>query len=393
MNTLPAEIIILVNDYLSTKDFVAFSSTCKTLKNCSEIDSSVWKRRTFQDYKVSVLDTFKFKNRYVWCFKNLCICCSKKTTVYHPLKKVKICNSCQETHPEYTLITTSVAKKELFLTPKDFIGVPYCEKTNPWNKERPIKFFLKEDLIVKFRSRFNDRVEEFEYRKKKMNQRFTRQLLYYARLYILKSTLLVKFDIHLEDFIKYVNAYTKGMFRKYILNISKVQNFELTENLILKIRELDFLYNADYPVKDIDYDDFEFLVKNILIHSRSPNNLTRDPYIIERLKDVKKKYKAVFSRKQKLMKALKGLTYSLYDFDIVVYILKGHTDLEQLRLDYVEQEFVVNNLDFLSLNHDTIVSRKSKREIYAEYISRWVAEGNEVPEELRGRYAQIRLNE
>lgn len=388
MNTLPVEIILSINDYLNTKDFISFSSTCKTLKNCSEIDSSVWKRRTLADYNVFLTDTFKFKSRYVWCFKNLCICCYKKTTVYHPLKKVKICNSCQETHPNYTLITTSSAKKDLFLTSKDFIGVPYYEKTNPWNKERPIKFFLKEDLLSKFSSRFSSRDEEFEYRKKKTNQRITRQLLYFSRLYILKSTLLVKFDIHLEDFIKYVNSYTKGMFRKYILNISKVQNVELTENLILKIRELDFLYNADYPVKDIDYNDFEYLAKNILVHSRSPATLTQDPYVAERLKSVKKKYKTVFARKQKLMKALKGLTYSLYDFDIVVYIVKGHTDLEQLRLDYIEQEFVVNNLDFLSLNHDTIVSRKSKREIYAEYIGRWVAEGNEVPTELMSRYCQ-----
>lgn len=387
MNTLPTEIILSINDYLNTKDFVAFSSVCKRTFSCSKVDTKTWKKRTFLDYKVFLPNTAsKFKSRYIWCYNNLCICCSKKTSVFHILKKVRICNSCQASHQEYTLITTKIAKKELYLTDKDFKDVPYCQKTNPWNKDRPIKFFLKQDLIERFSSKFSSSHQEEEYKRKKNNQRFRRQMLYFARLYILKSVVLVKFNIHLDDVLEHLNFYTKGMFRAYISNISKVQNTELTENLLLKIRELDFLYNCDYPLRDIDYEDFEDVAKNILVHCRCESTLTLDPYILKKLSSIKKENKGVFSRKQKLVKCLRGLSYSLYDFDVIVYILKG-SDLEQLKLDYIEQEFVINNLDFLSLNHDTIVSRKSKKEIYAEYIRKWVAEGNEVPVELRSRYA------
>jgi hypothetical protein len=293
---------------------------------------------------------------------------------------------CQETRREYTLITTKTAKRDLYLTDKDFKDVPYCKKTNPWNKDRPIKFFLKQDLISKFSSRFQSRQQEEEYKKNKNVQRFRRQMLYFARLYILKSIMLVRFNIQLNDFIEHVNFYTKGMFRMYILNISKIQNKELAENLFLKIRELDFLYSNDYPLTDINYDDFDDIAKNILVHSRCESMLSFDSYVLERLNIVKINNKAIFSRKQKLVKCLRGLSYSLYDFDVVVYILKGRINLQELKLDYLEQEFIINNLDFLSLNHDVIVSKKSKKEIYSEYMTKWIQEGNKVPLELRSRY-------
>jgi hypothetical protein len=293
---------------------------------------------------------------------------------------------CQETQREYTLITTKTAKRELYLTDRDFKNVPYCQKTNPWNKDRPIKFFLKQDLISKFSSRFQTLQQEEQYKKNKNIQRFRRQMLYFARLYILKSIMLVKFNIQVNDFIEHLNFYTKGMFRTYISNISKIQNTELAENLFLKIRELDFLYNNDYPLTDIDYDDFDDIAKNILVHSRCESMLSFDAYIVERLNTIKIQNKAIFSRKQKLVKALRGLSYSLYDFDVVVYILKGRINLQELKLDYLEQDFIINNLDFLSLNHDTIVSKKSKKEIYGEYITKWIQEGNKIPLELRSRY-------
>jgi hypothetical protein len=293
---------------------------------------------------------------------------------------------CQETQREYTLITTKTAKRDLYLTDRDFKNVPYCQKTNPWNKDRPIKFFLKQDLISKFSSRFNNIQQEEEYKKNKNIQRFRRQMLYFARLYILKSIMLVRFNIQVNDFIEHVNFYTKGMFRTYISNISKIQNKELAENLFLKIRELDFLYNNDYPLADIDYDDFEDIAKNILVHSRCESMLSFDTHVLQRLNTIKIQNKAIFSRKQKLVKALRGFSYSLYDFDVVVYILKGRINLQELRLDYLEQDFIINNLDFLSLNHDVVVSKKSKKEIYAEYITKWIQEGNKVPLELRSRY-------
>jgi hypothetical protein len=387
MNTLPIEIILSINDFLNAKDFVAFSSVCKKLNHCSKLDSKTWKNRTFSDYKVILPNTnSKFKSRYIWCYNNLCVFCSKKTSVIHLMKKVRICNMCQETQREYTLITTKTAKRELYLTDRDFKNVPYCQKTNPWNKDRPIKFFLKQDLISKFSSRFQTLQQEEQYKKNKNIQRFRRQMLYFARLYILKSIMLVKFNIQVNDFIEHLNFYTKGMFRTYISNISKIQNTELAENLFLKIRELDFLYNNDYPLTDIDYDDFDDIAKNILVHSRCESMLSFDAYIVERLNTIKIQNKAIFSRKQKLVKALRGLSYSLYDFDVVVYILKGRINLQELKLDYLEQDFIINNLDFLSLNHDTIVSKKSKKEIYGEYITKWIQEGNKIPLELRSRY-------
>lgn len=386
MNTLPCEIILVINNYLKTKDFVAFSSCDRVLNQASKI-GPVWKTRAFLDYKVLLPNTpSRFKSRYIWCYSNLCIYCSKKTKVFHPLKKVKICGECQETRTEYTMITKSRAKKELYLTGRDFRYAPYCEKINPWNKSRPIKFFLKEDLLNNFRARFPSKEEEEEYKKKKISQRFTRQMLYFARLYVLKSTLLVRFDIDITQFTNFLNSYTKGKFRLFILNISKEQNIELANDLINLIRELDFLYKTNYPLDDLNCDDFENLAKNILIHSRAESTLTNDSYVLQRLNDVKQKHRDVFERKEKLVSYLQGLSYSLYDFDIIVYIIKGTVDLEELRLDYIEQEFVINNLDFLSLNQDTLVSRKSKKEIYIDYISRWVAEGNKVPEELVGRY-------
>lgn len=388
MNTLPTEIILSINNFLNTKDFIALSLVNSRLNKCSKIDKNTWRTRTFFDYQITLPDdTLNFKKKYIYYYNNLCILCYKKTSIIHPMKKVRVCNNCQQTRDEYTMITTKTAKKQYFLTSKDFKDVEYCEKPNPWNKDRPIKFFLKSELLTRFSSKFPSKIAEEEYKQKKRSQRFTRQMLYFARLYILKSFMLTHYDIDISPVCKYINFYTKGLFRLYMLNISKVQNTQLTNDLILKIRELHFLYKTNCPVEDIDYTDFDNVARDVLIHCRNESCLTRDDYILERFQEIKKKDKEMFDRKDFITKYLHGLTYSLYDFDILLYIMKGVCNLEELKLDYIEQEFAVNNLDFLNLNSDTLVSRKSKKEVYLLYIKKWLEQGNKVPRELVLRYA------
>ena len=186
-------------------------------------------------------------------------------------------------------------------------------------------------------------------------------------------------------FSDFINHYTKGLFRRYILNISSKQNDDLAEILIYKIIEMKFLSDFNYDLPNLDYTYFKNLLKDILFTTDVDDFDNYNIYIREQINNIKIEYSSAFQRKQELSEYFANISYSLFDYPIKNYIKNGVGILEEIKLDYIEEKFIMENMDFLSITYD-IFHGKSKKEIYSICVRDWVDDGNSLPEELHQRY-------
>jgi|APGre2960657404_1045060.scaffolds.fasta_scaffold00054_15 hypothetical protein len=386
MNELPVELTNQIGLYLNTKDFINLSKVNKYLNKLIGSDNISWKFRSLVDYSVTLNGNFKtYKSKYISLYNKLCINCHRQTTVIHKFKNIRICNKCQKICPEYTLITKSSAKRELFLTDFDFKGVKYFEKPNSWNTRRKIKVYLLSELKDRLKYRFDSERDMIFYCENKRKEKFRRQILYITKFSILRSLLEVKFNINILLFSDFINHYTKGLFRRYILNISSKQNDDLAEILIYKIIEMKFLSDFNYDLPNLDYTYFKDLLKDILFTTDVDDFDNYNIYIREQINNIKIEYSSAFQRKQELSEYFANISYSLFDYPIKNYIKNGVGILEEIKLDYIEEKFIMENMDFLSITYD-IFHGKSKKEIYSICVRDWVDDGNSLPEELHQRY-------
>ena len=323
MERLQIELVSFIISYLDTKTCINLSKSSKRLNSIINGDARLWKNKSLTEYSVILHgNASSFMSKYIKLYSKLCVICYKRTSVIHKFKNIRICNNCQGGHPEYTLITKSSAKRELYLTESDFKGLKYFEKPNSWNRSRNIKVFLLSDIKKQIKCKFATEQDMIDYSECKRQEKFTRRIRYYTKFTILRSLLLVKFNIDIYLFVDFLNSYTLGMFRRYILNISSRQNNKLTITLMYKIVELSFLADIGYDLKGVNYTFFKLLLKDILL---TTNVITtgNNPIIQAQINTIKIEENEAFQRKQEIIEYIEENLYSFSDYAIRKYIMDG----------------------------------------------------------------------
>ena len=388
---LPTELFEKIATLLDNKSLLALSECSKDINYKIKLDSFIWKKKALLEYSKSIRECsckYSYKCGYIRLYTTLCIGCSKKTTVIHPFRKERICGKCQKKHWIYTTVSLSTVKKRFPLNDKDLYGVEYYKKHNQFNAERPMKKFLLSDILAVIIKKFGSYNNMLDHKKILEAKKNRKRLLYHTRFTILRATLLVKHDIEILSFARYLNSYSNGLFTRYIHNISKKQNFALADTVVNLCIEMEFLRIHGIEPDESNRDDFHRILRFMML-SDSVIDMEY-PHHIDRWKvEVLDRYSQQFERKQLLVTKLQGLDFSLTDTKQICYIEFGIGDLEDIRLDIIEENFMITNFDFFLMSRDFISSSGTKRERYAKCIRRHLLDGGQIPEELKVRYTEF----
>lgn len=383
LSNIPGELFEKIALLLDTKSYVTLSECSKELYSRIKEDPFIWRKKAFLEYSKTIQGNDETK--YIKLFNTMCIGCAKKTKVVHPFAKERICSICQKKDPKYTTLSASLIKKLFHLNKQDIAAIRCHEKPNHWNGSRPIRLYLLSDVMGGINAKFGSYANMLVFKKELEAKKFKKRLLYHTRFTILRATLLVNHDIEILEFTSHINRYSKGLFTRYLHNISKRQNYPLANTLVNLCIEMDFLRINGFEPDAFNRDDFHKILRFLMLNNHV---LIQDypDHIFRWIMEVEERYADQFERKKLLVAKLQGLDFSLTDTKQMCYIDFGIGDLEDIRLDIIEENFIIANFDYLLISREFVSSSGSKREHYSKCIKRHLLNGGQIPEELKARY-------
>jgi hypothetical protein len=151
---------------------------------------------------------------------------------------------------------------------------------------------------------------------------------------------------------------------------------------------MDFLRVNGFEPDEFNRDDFHRILRFLMLNNHV---LIQDypDHIFRWIMEVEERYADQFERKELLVAKLQGLDFSLTDTKLMCYVEFGIGDLEDIRLDIIEENFIITNFDYLLISREFVSSSGTKRERYSKCIKRHLLNGGEIPEELKARYREF----
>jgi hypothetical protein len=381
INSLPLEILSIIFNFLEIGDFIELSEVNSYINNCMKNE---WGKRLLRDYSYNYEPLYCHKTTYISLYNTLCKVCYKKTNVKHLFFNSRICRKCSENDINYAVISKTKAMKNFLLSNIDLKNLNYvCKNINKYHR----KFFLLKQVqdasIEKHGGQeiLERKIENL--RQKKIRNR----ILYMTKFMILRSTLSMDHNIEIMTISNYINHYSKGLFRRYISSISpNRQDPSVLDKLIMYCIELDYIRQF-YNFSGFTYEDFDEMVKYKIIFGDITVN-TNSIFLRERMFNLLLDCEIILKRKQEILVLLDDIEFfSIEDPSIKRYITKGDLDPYEIRLDYLEERLVIKNMDFIKITRAVLFdSKKTKREIYFDFISKWIKNGGKVCNELKKRY-------
>jgi hypothetical protein len=382
LSSLPQELFEKIGLLLDTRSYLKLSRCNQELYRKANSSDFVWKIKAKQEYS-KILDS-NYKTKYIKFYKTLCIVCYRKTASKHPFYNTKICKKCQSRSVYFNTVTGNICKRLFCIYNSDLQVVPHRKKYNYLNKSRPIKLYLLTDILKIVKTKFGSFDQMLITRRKLEYIKLQRKLLYHTRFMVLRSILLEQYDVDILDFSMYLNSYSKGIFRRFIHNISKNQNIILAETLVNYCIELDFLVKHQISLQEITLDDFPFYLKRVLL-TNSLNDQIYSRHITNTIDKVNETYKSEFERKIFLEKYLSGLDYHLEDIQILRYIETGEGDISEIKLDIIEENFALT-LPGSRMFRDFMTFHYSRNDHYSLLIRKAISRGASIPIEIKHRY-------
>ena len=390
MEALPKEILCIISNYLKPVDFLRVSSTNKEIYLKLNNDSLYWKLKILFDYKREPHKKISNLEYYKILYKTLCFFCNTKTVTKHKFTNQRTCKDCQNKIPELMMLSMTKAKSEFCLNETDLSELQYKNCFNYYNRSYNTRLYLLSDLKRISIKKYGSNTNLMSIKTQKKNNRFAKTLRYLLKYNILRSIMLVNFDIDITLFSQHINRYSEGIFSKYILNIGAKQNNSLSDEIINICCEIKFIIDKNMPISVFNRNDFDsFLIDIFLTHKNTEHS--RFPHIQAKINVLIEFYKDEFKRKKQielLFNSNKNLNeYKLYSNDILRYIRYSEGDPYEILVDHIEVEFISNSLNFQDFFCNFLSTDQNLlRNKYKKFIKKKYKENIEIPEELIRRY-------
>jgi len=284
MDNIPYEILQKISLFLDNTSLCNLLASNK--KNNKIQDEYLWQQKCQYEYRFNKCKrTKKWKEKYISLYKNLCICCFKKTKVVNKFFNQKICRSCEKSIPKYHCISHRKATREYFLSKKDLSGMRFINRNNPFNSNYPLKLYLKSDILDYIKNEYGF-YHYNDLREQKINSRSVKSISFLTKFNILNTVLMIRYRIDIPTILTDINRYTKNLYIRYLRKNSN--NDIEAQELIKKCLQLDFI--SRYTT--LDWEDFETFEDLLLCHILTSKELISysdfNDYTIEKIKEITK---------------------------------------------------------------------------------------------------------
>lgn len=297
ISSLPYEIKNIITSYLDTHSFINFTKTDK--QNSILDNDNYWKRKIHIDYPLIFKDDGKikiYKKIYMKYHRTLCIECNKKTSLYNDFFNVKLCRPCERTIKKYEMLTKKKASDLFYLSSSEFQHFKFINRTNPYNIRRPLKLYLKSDII-----KYNN-----EKRKKlihnptfiKRRNRSIKMVNKHAMIVNILQCIynVSRIDLNLNIF-PFINGYSNNLYKRYIKYDTVSNKKNNISELINKCLEINFIKKYTALSSSI-FNNFDELLFYFLISNRfNILSLNINSYIDAKISACYNNNKEIFKRK------------------------------------------------------------------------------------------------
>jgi hypothetical protein len=393
MEALPREILYMISNFLKPKYYISLCGVSKTINSKINNDKLYWKTRISIDYSKFILinsinKIIDYKSHYKILYKTLCIYCNTKTLIKHKFTKERVCKGCQIVIPRLRTMAKTKAKKDFLLSDKDLEKIHFIKCYNYYNRRNDIKIFLVTDLVALSLEKHGSMEQLNIIKENKKNKKFMRTLMYMTKYNILRSAMLVKYNIDIIPFSRYLNRYTEGKFSRYIMNIGVSQNKKLALDIMNMCIEMRFIVDRRMPLSIFKHSDFYSFLKDTSLTTIGIIEYKND-YINMKILEIINDNKEQFKRKMYIEKIFNNvIEYKLYSTDIRKYIEENIGDAKEILIDHIESEYISNLLGFKEFFCEFLSIDKSElKHKYRLFISNRFDKGEYIPEELLDRYS------
>lgn len=301
---LPYEIKDIISSYLDTHSFINFTKTNK--QNSFLNNENIWKKKICIDYPLFFKDNGKikdYKKLYIKYHKTLCIECNKKTTLYNDFFNVKLCRPCEKSFKKYEMITKKKAMNYFFLSPDEFINFKFIKRPNPYHHNRPLKLYLKSDIVYYIKHKQVKLINNPTYikRRDKTVKMINKHVMITN---ILNSIYNISHDDMLINIFPNVNEYTNNLYIRYVKYNTVSDKKNNLQKVINACIELNFI--KKYTTLSIsNFQNFDELLFYFLINNKDVVlSFNINFYIDNKIFKCYKENKEIFNRKLEMFRLL-----------------------------------------------------------------------------------------